>query len=157
MVFGPQTLKAELFFFFQYCLVFYSKYFLKRITRLNIEGGLLMTFKGYRHPYMGHSVNEFYNGRVLFIERKHSACTLVRTFCSHGIAALLFHQWLVYFWLSSSARRTIDQQWEEAFDRWPRQNRGLSWIMWFRSTVYEWRRRRKKLSPDLRFGLWVGS
>lgn len=36
-----------------------------------MEGGLLMTFKGYCHPDMGHSVNEFYNGRVLFIKRKH--------------------------------------------------------------------------------------
>lgn len=53
-----------------------------------------MIFGGYCHPYVGHSVNDPHASRMLFIKKKHSACTLVRTFWSHCIAASLFHQWL---------------------------------------------------------------
>lgn len=115
-----------------------------------------MTFWGHCHPFAGHFMNNPYTSRKLFIKKKYSACSLVRTFWSHCIATSLFHQWAVSFWLSSRAERTIDHTWEEDFDRRPRPNRGLPRMIWCWSTVYEWNKE-KMLSPDLAFGLWVGS
>lgn len=117
---------------------------------------LLMTFWRHCHPFAGHFMNNPYTSRKLFIKKKYSACSLVRTFWSHCIATSLFHQWAVSFWLSSRAKRTIDHAWEEDFDRRPRPNRGLPRMIWCWSTVYEWNKE-KMLSPDLAFGLWVGS
>lgn len=98
-------------------VAFYCKYFLKRITRLHTEGGLLLTFRRYFHPDVcvcvwcgGVLVEWFLNRQNAFLLKNPSALTLEKTFGAPWIATLLFHQWLFPSWLRSRSWRTTDHQ-----------------------------------------------
>lgn len=143
--------------FLQYPLLFYIvNISSKGIRRLNTEGGLLMTFRGRCHSFPGHSVNGPYAFRMLFIKKKHSACTLVRTFWSHCIATSLFHQWLFPF-------GSVPVPEEPLITRERRPligGQGQAEVChgWFGfEVVYEWSKKIFFLPLDLPFSLWVGS